>query len=126
MNTMPGQVRLPTPRRTTVQVAGNGIVLLCTAFVTVGALFFGIASCGGYVWHKEFFRFAGFTLCLLAVSCPSTLLPGLRSKVLFALALPMGFVLLESAVAPFYPGPPASVAEYGLLFLHALQFDPCA
>jgi len=27
MNTMPGQVRLPTPRRTTVQVAGNGIVL---------------------------------------------------------------------------------------------------
>ena len=123
---MPGQVSPPTRRRTTVQVTGNGIVLLCSAFVAVGALFFGIASCGGYVWHKEFFRFASFTLYLLAVSCPSTLLPSLHPKVLFALALPLGFVLVESAVAPFYPEAPASMAEYGALFLRALQFGPCA
>ena len=125
-NTMSEHVRPSIPRRVAVQAVGNGIVLLCSAFVVVGALFFGIASCGGYTWHKEVFHLASFTLFLLAVCCPSTLLRKPRSKLVFALALPLSFLLVESAVAPFYPGPPASITEYGALVLRALEFGPCS
>ncbi|KPF41870.1 hypothetical protein D621_21110 [beta proteobacterium AAP51] len=101
------------------------MVLVCVCFVLLGAFYFGIASCGGYVWHKEAFRRVSITLYVAALACPSTLLPSLGRKVAFGIGLPLLFVLVESATAPFYPGPPTSIVEYGAIFLRAVEFGPC-
>jgi hypothetical protein len=104
---------------------GNTAVLVCALFVVLGAFYFGIASCGGYAWHKEAFRGASIALYIAALACPSTLLPSMVRKLAFAIGLPLLFVLAESATAPLYPGPPNSFAEYGAIFLRALEFEPC-
>ena len=105
--------------------AGNTAVLACACFVLLGAFYFGIASCGGYIWHKDVFRVISIALYVAALACPSSLLPSMVRKMAFAIALPLLFVLVESATALFYPGPPNSLAEYGAYFLRALEFGPC-
>jgi hypothetical protein len=104
---------------------GNTAVLVCAFSVVLGAFYFGIASCGGYAWHKEAFRGASVALYFAALACPSTLLPSMARKLAFAIGLPLLFVIIESATAPLYPGPPSSFAEYGSFFLRALEFGPC-
>ncbi len=106
-------------------IIGSAVVLVCACFVLLGAFYFGIASCGGYVWHKEAFRGVSITLYVAALACPKSLLPSIGRKVAFAIGLPLLFVLVESATAPFYPGPPSSLVEYGAIFLRALEFGPC-
>jgi len=108
-----------------VRIVGNGVVLLCCMLLLLGALFFGIASCGGYAWHKEFFRVASATMWLFAVLIPSTLLSTWKRKLVFAASMPTAYVVLESAVSGFYPGPPASISEFSELFLRAMEYGPC-
>ncbi|PND36228.1 hypothetical protein C1O66_21190 [Paucibacter aquatile] len=91
----------------------------------LGAFFFGIASCGGYVWHKELFRVVSIAMWLLAVLVPSTLLSSWKRKLGFAAAMPVAYAVFESAVSTFYPGPPASIAEFGEFFLQAMEYGPC-
>ena len=105
---------------------GNTAVLVCACFVLLGAFYFGIASCGGYVWHKEAFRGVSIALYVAALACPSSLLSSMVRKLAFAIGLPLLFVIVESATAPFYPGPPDSLAEYGAFFLRAVEFGPCS
>jgi hypothetical protein len=104
---------------------GNGAVLLCGSFVLLGAFYFGLASCGGYLWHQQAFRGVTVALYLAALFLPSSLLPSLKYKLAFAVCLPLLFVVLESAVAPFYPGPPNSLSEYQANFLQSIEFGPC-
>jgi hypothetical protein len=105
--------------------AGTSIVAICVGFVLSGAVYFGIASCGGYVWHKEFFRASTVLLYVSALVLPSAPLASFKKKALFAAGLPLAYALLESAIAPFYPGPPDSLGDYGELFLSSLEFGPC-
>ena len=106
-------------------VLGNALVLLCGLFVLLGAIYFCLASCGGYVWHKQVFYFSGIGFGFLALITSSSLLPSVRSKLVFALAVPLLFVVTESAVAPFYPGPPNTFHEFAIAFLQALEYGPC-
>jgi hypothetical protein len=78
------------------------------------------------MWQREAFRGVSIALYVAALACPSSLLPSLVRKMAFAIGLPLLFVLVESAAAPFYPGPPNSLAEYGALFFRALEFGPCS
>jgi len=104
---------------------GNLVVLLCLGSVLLGALYFGIASCGGYIWHRH--AFVGFSvgMAIMAVAGSSTILPSLKVKIGFLIALPLLYVFVESAVAPFYPGPPSSPSEYWAAFTQAVQYGPC-
>lgn len=105
--------------------SGNAWVWTATTIVFVGALFFGLASCGGYAWHTEAFRVSATVAVILAVVVPSPLLRTIVSKAMFLAAVVIGFHFVEAAVAPFYPGPPESMSEYGTLFLESLEFGPC-
>ena len=114
-----------TPSNRANYSLGNAAVLLCGSFVLLGALYFGVASCGGYLWHKQAFRGIAVALYIAALLLSSSLLPSLRHKLLFAACLPLLHAVLESAIAPFYPGPPNSISEYGAHFLQAIKFGPC-
>ena len=104
---------------------GNAWVWIATSIVFLGAVFFGLASCGGYAWHKEAFRVSATVTVVLAVVVPSLLLRTIVRKAMFLAAVVIGFHVVEAAVAPFYPGPPESMSEYGALFLQSLEFGPC-
>lgn len=103
----------------------NAWVWTATSIVFVGAVFFGLASCGGYAWHKEVFRVSATVTAILAVVVPSPLLRTIVRKAVFLALVVIGFHFVEAAVAPFYPGPPESLSEYGTLFLESLEFGPC-
>ncbi len=42
----------PSRHGRTMRRVGNAAVLVCACFVLLGAFYFGIASYGGYIWHK--------------------------------------------------------------------------
>jgi len=106
-------------------IPGNAFVWAASSFVLVGAMFFGFASCGGYAWHKDAFRALAVVVAIVAVIVPSSLLRSIVRKAAFLVSLVVGFHLVEAAVAPFYPGPPESLRQYGALFLASLEFGPC-
>jgi len=116
------ETELVGPRR---GLSGNAFVLAASSFVLAGALFFGFASCGGYAWHKEAFCAVAVVAAVVAVVVPSALLRSIVRKAAFLVILVVGFPLVESAVAPFYPGPPESLRQYGVLFLESLEFGSC-
>jgi hypothetical protein len=105
---------------------GNSAVVLCAGTALLGAFYFGLASCGGLAWHQQTFRAVAIFLFLAALLLPSALLPSLKSKLAFGFVLPAAFAVLESSVAPFYPGPPQSFAQYGAYFLQAVWYGPCS
>ena len=88
-------------------------------------MFFGLASCGGYAWHKEAFRVSATVTVVLAVVVPEPSVADHRAQSHVLAAVVIGFHVVEAAVAPFYPGPPESMSEYGALFLQSLEFGPC-
>ena len=105
---------------------GDVLTLACWVTALGGAVYFGLASCGTYAWHKIAFRWLASLLYVLALVLPGhgSTKPGARLR--FALGLPLSYVLLESAVAPFYPGLPELLTEYLQLFVTALAFGPCS
>ena len=104
---------------------GNALIASCAVLVALGALYFGIASCGGHVWRRQVFGAVALTFFVLALVVPSTWLSSVRSKVSFAVAVPLAYIALESAVSPLYPGPPATIADYLSLLHQALVYGPC-
>lgn len=107
------------------RAASNALVWSAVAVVVLGAVYFGIASCGGYVWHKELFRFFAAAVAVIAAIAPSRALRSRGQKAAFLGVLASGYFILEAAAAPFYPTPPQSLSEYSRLFLRALGFGSC-
>lgn len=103
----------------------NAVVLAASVFVFAGAVFFGLASCGGYGWHRDFFRVFAVVAAIVAVVVPSSALGSISGKAVFLIGLVLGFHLVEAAVAPFYPAAPDSLREYGALFLQSLNLGAC-
>ncbi|KQY87126.1 hypothetical protein ASD35_17920 [Pelomonas sp. Root1444] len=73
----------------------------------------------------EAFRVLAAGSIIVAVVFPSPLLRTMVRKATFVVTLVIGFFLVEAAVAPFYPGPPESLRQYGALFGESLEFGPC-
>ena len=115
----------PSQADATKYCKGSATVVICASFVLLGALYFGLASCGGYLWKKQAFLAISTALYVAALSFPSSLLHSVGRKLAFAIGLPPLYIVLESATAPFYPQPPNSLAGYGAIFLQALKFGPC-
>jgi len=103
----------------------NLLVWASALAVAFGAVYFGIASCGGYIWHRQAFGLLAAGLALAAVVLPSQVLQALGHKAIFLFVLAVGYFVIEVAVAPFYPGPPQSLSEFAGLFVQALEFGPC-
>ncbi len=109
----------------TADLSGRSLVATASCLVVAGAIYFGLFSCGGYAWHKSVFGVIALGVCVAAVAVPSRLLLSVRRKVLFLLLLGAGYFAIESAVAPFYPSAPESLAQYIQAFLHSAQVGPC-
>lgn len=105
--------------------AGAALVWIASAVVLAGAVYFGLASCGGYLGHKTIFRVVAPVLVLTAVLVPGTALSTVWRKLGFVAALALAYFCVEAMLAPLYPAPPETLGAYGRLFLLSLQFGPC-
>jgi hypothetical protein len=103
----------------------NTLVWVSAIVVAIGAVYFGSASCGSYIWHRQAFGFLAAGLAIAAVALPSQALQALGLKAVFLFTLIAGYFVVEAAVAPFYPTSPQSLSEFASLFLQALEFGPC-
>lgn len=95
------------------------------AIAVLGGVFFGLFSCGGYAWHKEAF----FWLLVAAVAI-ATLFPLQRGlpvlwRVVIVLGVPVLFLAVRAATAPFYPVPPTSWSEFLQVFISTFEHGPC-
>lgn len=103
---------------------GNALVVFASVLISCCALYFGLFSCGGYVWHKELFRFVIPIIVISAILVPSNLLSSYKRKIAFLLILATGYVILEAAFATIYfQG--GNWREYGHTFITAIEFGPC-
>lgn len=91
----------------------------------LGGIYFGLFSCGGYVWHHELFMLITVLITLAAVLTPGKLLCSWQRRVTFPFAVLITYVLMESLSAPFYPAPPESMVGYFKQFVYALEYGPC-
>lgn len=107
-------------------VASNVLPWSAVAVVSIGAIWFGLMSCGGYAWHKTVFFGVASATAGAALLLPSKSLNSLRRKAVFFGTLVCGYYFVEAAVAPFYPSPPGSLTEYLGLFRISLERGPCA
>ncbi|WIV98464.1 hypothetical protein [Kinneretia aquatilis] len=96
----------------TAELAGRTLVAAASCLMVVGAIYFGLFSCGGYAWHKTAFWFSLLGLCAASVLVPSRVLHSMPRKAAFLVLVGVGYLVIEAAVAPFYPSTPESLGQY--------------
>lgn len=91
----------------------------------LGGVFFGLFSCGGYAWHKEAFFWLLVAVITIAALFPLHRKQPVLSRVAVVLGVPVLFLIVQTATAPFYPAPPASWSEFLQAFISTLERGPC-
>jgi len=99
------------------------ITLLCLA--VLGGIYFGLFSCGGYVWHSQVFQAVFLGLLALATLLPPYSMKRIATRVCFAVGIVTVFAVMEAAAACFYPSAPVSLSEFFGSFLFHLKNGPC-
>lgn len=105
--------------------SGDVLASLACVWVATGAMYFGLWSCGNGTWKADVFRVGAWLLTLTALALPGRWLSTVPRKLAFPVGLYATYVLVESAVAPFYPVAPTTWREYGDTFFMAAQHGPC-
>ena len=102
----------------------KALVVFAFLIAVLGGIWFGVFSCGGYVWHRQLMH---WTLGALAVSLllyPPRLAAPLTRRVLLALGLVGAFFLARALAAPLYPAFPG-FGDYFRQVGLALFTGPC-
>jgi len=100
-----------------------GLHAIPIAVATLGGVYFGLFSCGGYVWHWTAFCWLLGISCIFTLAAPSALSWPKRVG-LFAIVIP-AFFFTEAVAAPFYPTVPSSFGDFLRLFVLTLKQGPC-
>jgi len=90
-----------------------------------GGLFFGLFSCGGYVWHQQLFAALFIGILLVVLFVPSMVLNKAWKRILLVVIAPILFLVVRSASSTFYPTAPESWSEFLASFIRGLQYGPC-
>jgi hypothetical protein len=105
----------------------SSIAIVVTAvWVVFGGLFFGLFSCGGYVWHREFFYTVLLVLSVVIIAAPSKALQRPHHKMIAVVLLFVSFLTVQAVASTFYPGPPRSISEFSKEFIAGLIYGPCS
>jgi hypothetical protein len=91
----------------------------------IGGLYFGLFPCGGYAWHKEAFEWTLGIVTVVAVVWPLRRRWPVLSRIGILLGVPVVFIMVRAAAAPFYPSAPESWEAFFRVFLSTLERGPC-
>ncbi len=103
----------------------NILVLLSLAMAISGGVFFGLFSCGGYVWHIQAYWAAALLFITLSITVKNQLLNSIFAKLSFPVVFIILFWVVQSVAATFYPAAPESIAEFIRSLLLTLEYGPC-
>jgi hypothetical protein len=90
----------------------------------LGGVYFGLFSCGGYVWHKQAFLTVFFGALLLVTALPPYSAKRIGARVLVVLGIVTVFAVTEATAACFYPDSPASWTQFRGEFVYHLENGP--
>ncbi|TKB11150.1 hypothetical protein [Desulforhopalus sp. IMCC35007] len=101
------------------------ILIVSLIFAVVGGIYFGLFSCGGYVWHKKMFvlSFSVVLVTLFVWPHPKLSRLGIRSS--FVAGNVILYFVMQSASSAFYPAAPKSWNEFFDIFIFRLLNGPC-
>lgn len=95
-------------------------------FVAIfGGIYFGLFSCGGYVWHKQAFLAVLVACTSLALVVPLSRTSPYLTRLGLVFGVVCGFVVSRAMAAPFYPAVPESWSAFFGAFARALVHGPC-
>ena len=78
----------------------NLIALFIVTWALLGGIYFGLFSCGGYVWHRQLFWIIFLGLTLLVIFFSPNYLNAIWKKVLFIIAVAFIYNLSFSITHP--------------------------
>jgi hypothetical protein len=90
-----------------------------------GGVFFGLFSCGGYLWHRHVFWILLALPVIGATALPPTLLRPWPRRLAFVVSILAAFVTTRAVVSAFYPVAPTSWAEFAHAVWSGLVDGPC-
>ena len=94
-------------------------------FALMGGLYFGLFSCGGYIWHRYVFYLI-FSLSLIPIFFVRlSYLNKAYKKALFIGSTMLIFLVVRAAASTFYPAAPNDIYEFLTSFIRGLQYGPC-
>src|SRR5262249_10832531 len=92
---------------------------------TAGGVFFGLFSCGGHLWHRQFFWLLLALPMIGAVAVPPTVLRWWPRRLAFIAAVLGLFVVTRGVASAFHPTAPSSWREFAQAVLVGLIDGPC-
>lgn len=110
---------------TSIRRISKVVIAVTVLLALLGGVFFGLYSCGGYVWHQQIFTITfGGSVCL-SVLLPSVVLRKFFTRITFSVVVVLLFLIVQAVAATFYPAPPGSWAKFSSSFLSHMEFGPC-
>lgn len=98
---------------------------LCLFLAVEGGAYFGQFSCGGYAVVREVFDLVLLGAVIAVAFYGRGFLSSVFRRIVFLVGSLFIFSVAQAFSASFYPGPPASLAEFFSLFLTGLTHGPC-
>src|SRR4051812_8866702 len=99
--------------------------LLAGTLAVAGGIFFGLFSCGGYLWHEQLFGSVFATALLGTLVLPPSALERWPFRGGFVISALTTFIVARAVASAFYPGPPTSLATFARAVLSGLLGTSC-
>lgn len=87
-------------------IPANGfkaLTIFALLLAALGGVWFGLFSCGGYVWHHQLMHWTLGALIAAMLFCPPRQAASLGRRATLALAVVGTFLIVRALTAPFYP-----------------------
>lgn len=108
-----------------VQSITSIIFITVIVVATIGGIYFGLFSCGGYIWHRQAFYIA-FALVLSAFFIfPPPMLKKIPLRFIIITSIIAFFLVVRASASAFYPSAPASWPEFFKRLILGLKYGPC-
>ena len=100
-------------------------IILLALLLVAGAIFLGLFSCGGYIWHRQVIYSLILVLLALCMFKPIQSLRGKWQRGLIPIASLILFLFIRASASAFYPAAPDSIASFLQSFWVGLVHGPC-
>ena len=101
------------------------VILSLIIIAVVCGIYFGLFSCGGYIWYKQIFTVFFICFVIFVLFIPSARAYKLWKRIFFAVSVFIVFLLSQSVASAFYPNAPGSWAEFFQSFIQRMVHGPC-
>jgi len=100
-------------------------IVLLALLLVVGAIFLGLFSCGGYIWHRQVIYLLIALFVVLCMLKPPLALQASYKRGLIPIFSLVLFLLVRASASAFYPSAPDSIVSFFKSFWVGIVYGPC-